>query len=347
VSAVAILEVPAPGAPAAGDARRRRRLAWSLVAVAPLVAEFVSGNLPVVYVWLLIVYAPLYGGAALLARELGRRSARPWPVIVTLGLAFGVFEEAFLSFSLFNPDYADLRLLDFGWIPSLGAGAWWTIFVVVLHAVWSVCVPIVLVEAFAAEVAERPWLTNRALAVPGVAVALGAGATLAVTRAEDAFVPSAGQLVGAALVLGALVAAAVVFATRPTRARRTASAHVAPTPVRVAGLSALAATAFYATAAQVGPWAVTVALLLVLLVGAVVVIRRWSIAAGWSARHRLALAAGALVPHVAFAALQRSLVEVPLVVDLAGDAVFGAGVTALVVLSWRRLAPAHPDRPAR
>jgi hypothetical protein len=104
-----------------------------LVVVAPLLAEFASGNLPIIYVWLLVLYAPLYGGAALLIRELGRRSARPWAVILTLGLAYGVFEEAFVSFSLFNPDYADLRLLDFGRIPALGIGAWWTVFVVVLQ----------------------------------------------------------------------------------------------------------------------------------------------------------------------------------------------------------------------
>jgi hypothetical protein len=58
-----------------------------LVATAPLVAEFASGNLPVIYVWLLVIYAPLYGGAALAIRDVGRRTTRPWPVIFTLGLA--------------------------------------------------------------------------------------------------------------------------------------------------------------------------------------------------------------------------------------------------------------------
>lgn len=133
---------------------------------APLVAEFASGNLPVTYVWLLVIYAPLYGGAAVLIRDAGRRSARPWPVIFTLGLAYGVIEESFISFSLFNPDYADLRLLDFGWIPALGIGSWWTTFVVLLHAVWSICVPIALVEALAGDLADRPWLTPAALPGP-------------------------------------------------------------------------------------------------------------------------------------------------------------------------------------
>ncbi|OWY59162.1 hypothetical protein B7486_76060, partial [cyanobacterium TDX16] len=134
--------------------RRRRRLVWLLVLLAPLVAEFASGNLPISLLWLLLLYAPLYGGAAVLIRDVARRSRRPWTVIVLLGLAYGVAEEAFLSGSLFNPDYADLRLLDFGWIPALGMGAWWTVFVVVLHLVWSTCVPIVLAESVAGELAD-------------------------------------------------------------------------------------------------------------------------------------------------------------------------------------------------
>jgi hypothetical protein len=320
------------------DDRRRRRLAWSLVLAAPLVAEFVSGNLPIVYVWLLVVYAPLYGGAALLVRELGRRSVRPWSVIVTLGLAFGVFEEAFLSFSLFNPDYADLRLLDFGWIPALGVGAWWTIFVVVLHAVWSICVPIVLVEAFADDAADGPWLSRRAMLVPALAIALGAAATVGVTVSEDDFVPSVSQLVGAAVVVGLLLVVAVALATRAPARSSSRAARDAPTPMRLLLTSAAAATAFVAGAAQVGPAAVAVGVDLVLLVAVVVVVRRWSATRGWSARHRLALAAGALVPHVAFALVQRSLVEVPLAVDVVGDVVFGAGIAVVVVLGWRRLA---------
>jgi hypothetical protein len=348
--------------------RRRRRLAWALVATAPLIAEFASGNLPVIYVWLLVIYAPLYGGAAVLIRDVGRRSARPWPVIFTLGLAYGVTEESFVSFSLFNRDYADLRLLDFGWIPALGIGSWWTAFVVLLHAVWSICVPIALVEALAGDLADRPWLTSRGLAWAVLAVVSGGAATAAITVSEDDFVPSSAQLAGAAVAVAALTALAGLLARGPRRQPRgtgdgadapgvpsdpagsdqpVVPAGVAPRPRRVAATAAGAAVLFVAGAAQVGSALAVVAAYIVLVAWGVTTVRRWSAGPGWTARHQLALAAGALVPHLAFAVAQRSLVEVPLWLDLLGDLIFISGTVALVLAGWRALGRhAHDPGPS-
>lgn len=342
---------------ATADRQRRRRLAWALVATAPLIAEFASGNLPVIYVWLLVIYAPLYGGAAVLIRDLGRRSARPWPVIFTLGLAYGVLEESFVSFSLFNPDYADLRLLDFGWIPALGIGSWWTTFVVLLHAVWSICVPIAVVEALAGDLADRPWLTPHGLAWAAIAAGLGAAATVGITLSEDDFVPSLAQLTGAAVAVTALVALAGWLARTPPRhpsrladdsavsakvrpeltrsARSQAPVRSAPDPRRLAAASVGATVLFVAGAAQSGSALAVVAVYLVLVAWGVTAVRRWSARPGWSTRHRLALATGALVPHLAFAVAQRSLVEIPLWLDLLGDLIFISGTVALVRAGWR------------
>lgn len=307
---------------------------------APLVAEFVSGNLPIIYLWLLLVYAPLYGGGALLIRELGRRTRRPWPVILTLGLAYGVLEEAFVSFSLFNPDYAELRLLDFGWVPALGIGAWWTVFVIVLHALWSICIPIVLVESFGSELADRPWLGRRGMLVAGGAVVLGAALTMAITLSEDDFVPSPGQLAGSLGVLLALLSLAVWLARTPLAPNvpDPGEAVVAPPPrpLTVTLCAALAAVAFYSGAAQVGPAIVTLAGYAVLCVGGVVVVARWSRRRGWGARHTLALATGALVPHVGFALLQPPLVDVPILLDVAGDLAFAAALVTTLVAAWSR-----------
>ena len=318
--------------------RRRRRLVAALFVAAPLVAEFVSGNLPIIYVWLLVIYAPLYGGAAVLIRELGRRSARPWPVIATFGLAYGVVEESFVSFSLFNPEYADLALLEFGWIPALGIGAWWSVFVVVLHAVWSICVPVVLVESFAGDLADRPWLSRRGMAGAAVAFVLGAAAAVAVTISEDSFLPSGGQLVGATLTVAVLIAVATLLARRPVRSRRSAT-EPAPSPGAVAIVAALAGLAFVAGAAQAGPVLVTLFGYAVLFAGVAVCISRWSHSDGWDARHRLALATGVLVPHVAFALLQPTLVDVPTWVGVGGDLIFAATLTVFVVIAWSRARP--------
>jgi hypothetical protein len=96
---------------------------------------------------LLVVLAPLYGGGALLILESVRRTGRHWPSIFLF--AFGILEEAFITESLFNPNYLGLylHLLNPAHISLFGIGAWYTVFVSTLHTVWSVPVPIALTEA--------------------------------------------------------------------------------------------------------------------------------------------------------------------------------------------------------
>ena len=73
-------------------------------------AEFLLGNLPIKLLPALIVLAPMYGGGALLIREMARRAGRGWPTILLLGMAYGILEEAFTTQSLFNPNYLKLNL---------------------------------------------------------------------------------------------------------------------------------------------------------------------------------------------------------------------------------------------
>jgi hypothetical protein len=83
----------------------------------------------------------MYGAGAILVRETVRLNGGGWPSILLLACAFGLLEEDFVTQSLFNPDYLHLRLLDFGFLPSLGTAFPWAIFVVSIHAVWSITVP--------------------------------------------------------------------------------------------------------------------------------------------------------------------------------------------------------------
>ena len=58
---------------------RRIAPAVGLFFLAPLVAEFLLGNLPVTVLPALVLLAPLYGGGALLIREVTRRAGRGVP----------------------------------------------------------------------------------------------------------------------------------------------------------------------------------------------------------------------------------------------------------------------------
>ena len=60
----------------------------TLFFVAPLVAEYLLGDLPLKLLPVLIVLAPAYGGAAILIRETARRAGRGWPTMLVLGAAY-------------------------------------------------------------------------------------------------------------------------------------------------------------------------------------------------------------------------------------------------------------------
>ncbi len=75
-------------------------------------------------------------------------------------MAYAIFEEAFTTQSLFNPNYLKLNLglLTPAFIPALGISAWWTLWMLMVHGIWSISTPIALVEACVPDRARTPWL---------------------------------------------------------------------------------------------------------------------------------------------------------------------------------------------
>jgi hypothetical protein len=183
---------------------RRIAPALGLFWLSPLVAEFLLGNLPITQLGVLFALAPLYGGGAVLIREVVRRRGWGYPSMVLLALAYGVFEEGVTTQSLFKPNYAHLRLLDPGYIHALGIGAPWTIFVLSIHTLWSITVPIVLVESVSHRRRES-WLGRVGLSVFGVLFVLGAAATTAFQLSSDPFVASRGRFVGVGVAIMLLI----------------------------------------------------------------------------------------------------------------------------------------------
>jgi hypothetical protein len=151
---------------------RRFAPAVSLFLLSPLVAEFLLGNLPITLVGALVALAPMYGGGALLIRETARRAGLGWPSILLLALGYGLVEEGLVTQSLVNPNYAGQHLLRPGFVPVLGIGAPWTVFVLTLHVVWSIATPIALVESMSRR-PTAPWLGRLGLTVVGVLFAVG------------------------------------------------------------------------------------------------------------------------------------------------------------------------------
>jgi hypothetical protein len=310
--------------------------------LAPLVGEFLLGNLPITWLWVLPVLAPLYGGGALLIREVARRWGLGWVGLAPLGLAYGVIEEAFVTQSLFNPDYLGLRLLDFGYLPAPGIGAWWTVYVLGLHAVWSTAVPIALVEAVTPAARRAPWLGRFGL---GLTATLFATGCLAVARAQPAAAThaSAGQHLGSAIAVAALDLLGFVLGRRsPPPTDRETAGRSAPRPLVVGTTAFACGSAFMVIAAIVHtalPAAASVTAMLAALCTLAGTTAWWSRRPGWSERHRLAVAGGLLLTYAWFGFVQTpSVGHVSPQVDLLGNVVLAAASLALLVTATVRVA---------
>lgn len=317
--------------------------AVGLFFLAPLVGEFLLGNLPISMLGALPFLALLYGGGALLIREVARRAGRGWPTILVLALAYGVVEEAFTTQSLFNPNYLGLRLLDAAYIPVLGMGGFWTLYVLALHTVWSIAVPIALVETLARTRSRTPWLGRVGIAVTSLMFVIGAALTTLSSMQADDFVASVPQFIGAAIVVVALVAVALLL---PRPGGEPSPAGPPAPNVWLAGGTALLASSLFMALATWGnppPWLV-VAVYLALFVVVAVLVRSWSRRVGWSDAHRLALAAGATLTYAWHGFPQPSLGGDP-TVDLVGNAVFAAGAIALLAVAAYRLDRARTAQP--
>lgn len=316
---------------------RGLRPALALLFVSPLIAEFLLGNLPIKLLPALIVLAPLYGGGALLIRESVRRAGRGWPSILILGMAYAIFEEAYTTQSLFNPNYLKLNLglLAPAYIPSLGIGAWWTLWMLMVHGIWSISTPIALVEACVPDRARTPWLGRVGLTVVAIVFLFGAISTTAIGYKQDHYLASAAQFVGAAAVMGLLIAVAWRVPIEPGNA----SSRTAPS-ARGLGVLALA----FASAALLVPmhwgWG-AVAALLGLDAGMMIVVLVWSRLGAMTLAHQLALGAGAALAYGWHAFLEHPAVGSLDGSVRVGNAIFLAGAIGLIGYGARQVRVAN------
>jgi hypothetical protein len=313
---------------------RRVAPAVGLFFLAPVVSEFLLGDLPISFLGVLAILAPLYGGGALLIRETVRRTGRGWPSIVLLAFAYAVFEEAFTTQTLFNPDYLhmNMHLLDHAFIPALGIGAWWTIFVLTLHTVWSVSTSIALVEALVPDRATTPWVGGIGLSVIGVLFVLASVASTAHEIKQDHFVASMRQF----LVSGIICVVAAIAAFRlPKRSGVPAPGWV-PGPWLVGAGALITGSIFMLVPNRWGWGAVGAYLLLDTVVIAVISVL--SQRAGWDGRHRLALAGGAALTYAWHAFVQTPVIGKNIVIDRIGNVVFTIGLIVLLAVAARKTA---------
>jgi len=255
----------------------------TLFFVAPLVAEYLLGDLPLKLLTALIVLAPAYGGGAVLIREIARRTGRGWPTMLMLGAAYTLIGEGLVSQSLFNPDYMHkhLHLLAPAYIPALGIGAWWTLLMLNLHTFWSMGVSIALAEALFPVEAEAPWLGRVGDSVVALVFVLGSAASFGIGFKQNQFVASHAQLLSAAVLSVLLMVSAFLI---PARRLRRSDGRV-PSPW-ITGAIAFVLGMGVMNAPPKWGWAAVGALLAIDAVF-LVLVTFFSRQTGWSALHVL------------------------------------------------------------
>ncbi len=134
-----------------------------LFVLSPAIGELLSGSSPPLEFFnpfTFLILASLYGSGALLVREYARRWGKGWRSILLLGAAYGIIEEGILVRSFFDPNWVDLGILGtYGrW---LGVNWVWAEWLTIYHAIFSITIPILLVELYYPQYRARPWLSPK------------------------------------------------------------------------------------------------------------------------------------------------------------------------------------------
>ena len=315
--------------PAAPRGFRRVAPAFALFFMSPFVAEFLLGDFSIDALWIVLVVGPLYGGGALLVREVARQLGRGWPTMLLLALAYGLFEEGIVIQTLFNPNYLGLHLLRHAYLPAVGIGGWWTVFVLTLHTVWSISVPIAMVESLFAARRATPWLGKAGLGVSAV-LFVGGGVLLRLaTSKQEHFAASHAQLFTTWLAFAAVVL--VALRCRPTPTPR---AGAVPLPWIVGAIALVWGLAFMNVNKALAGWALA-SVQSALDVIAIVLLFAFARRSTWTPLHTVAAAGGAMLAYACNGFPQEPVVGTKGTVDLIGNTVFAAIAVALLVLAVR------------
>lgn len=306
--------------------------------LAPLFGEYLLGNLKFSEVAYVPFIAPLYGGGALLIREVARRMGRGYATMFILGIAYALIEEGLVDQLLFNPAYftGQEQLMNTV-IPVLGLDVWLTLILMAMHAVWSICIPIILVEAIYARRGKVPWFGKTGLAVVAVIFILGSIWLCNTIYLETGFFASPLQLIGMAAVIVVLIIVAFAF-KHPVMA---SVQGFVPNPW-VAGGLAFAATSLYMLTEFLPGWTRIGACILIAYVPLTLVFR-WSRRSNWSALHTLALAGGATLTYAWLGAFMEPETGPKTIIDHIGTMLFIGGAIWLFITAAKKLRTSNMD----
>ncbi|MET7423107.1 hypothetical protein [Dactylosporangium sp. NPDC005555] len=306
---------------------RRMAPVAGLLVLAPFAGEFLLGNLSVrlLPAWAFLV--PMYGGGALLIRELVRRTGFGWPAILLLGAAYGVIEAGLADQALFNPSFEGHDFQAVTPVPALGISALNTMSFVTGHAVWSIALPIAVVEHLTPARRTTPWLGRAGLVGTLLLYVWGLWIIFRELYESEGFLATPAQRTGAAVVAALLVAAAFVT-RRPTACGPALPGGWVPRPwLAGAGGFVLSGVFVARPESWTGVWMGAALLLL-----AAVVVSALARRPQWTQGHHVAFAGGVLLTYAWLGFVLTWLMDPGDPVRWWGNA--GFALAAVALLAW-------------
>lgn len=309
---------------------------------APVCAEYLQAYLPETgdaarMLGGLVVLGPLYGGAALLIREVAVRTGRGWPGVLLLAAAFGLLMTGTIDRSMWlehDPEISywdDLRAGTL--LPDLGFAAMPVLSWVTGHVLFSIAAPLALTDALALKRRGRPLLGRWGIGI--VAVLCATAALLIRFDPEyDSAQATAGRTAVVVLIALAMVVIAMSRLGRPLSRTPGASdlnlRRWSPALMLTAGLIGTLALDLmpFSWWGSTG-YAATLTLGLALLAR---VARRTS----WSTAQVTALAVAAVIERTLLGFLAPLPPGVSLPAKLTQGAVLLLAVTAIAAIAWNR-----------
>lgn len=310
--------------------------------LSPAIAELLSGSAPPSEFFnpiSLLLLASLYGSGAIVVRELKIRWNKGYVSMIVLGAAYGIIEEGLMVKSFFDPEWMDLGILG-------SYGRWqgvnwvWAEWLTIYHAIFSIAIPITLVELTYRKRRNEIWVGNKTLVT--LAVVLGAVTALGYFGLTGYRPPPIQYMLTAATVMGLIFLAWIL----PAKTGKKGSLQpLRPSRLALAGF--LSATSLFLTFGA-GPYIIPQAPALVILGVALVLanasfLKRYQ----WNEKtlyHKYALAAGAVAFLIILSPLQELDASRP--DNPRGMIIVGIVALILLVLLNRKLRPGRSTQKA-
>ena len=278
--------------------------AFTLIFLAPLIAEVLSGATRVSFLFAFVPEMMMWGCGTLIIRELVKRWDGGWTSVLLLALALAVFEECVVQQTSLAPLPWPAISANYG--RRYGVNWIYLLYMLGYESVWVVVVPIQVTELIFPEWREERWLRTGGMMTSVVVFLLGAGgAWYAWTKRARPMVFHApyydvpwGTIVVFLMAISTLILLA--FLARNIE-RGDSTTRTAPPPWSMVAAALVFGFPWYRLMVLIfgerstQPFWVSMALAVAWGGFAYFLIRYWSVGRGWNDKHRWGLTFGAVL----------------------------------------------------